>query len=195
MDTDLITLLCLVIIQGKPHLSSLQVTQDQNGGWGTGCEGWVRVCVCVHVPWGENSICIHKLTHHLSQALPITVEDGPTLRTQTSLLFPQVLALHGSLGSRMEFSLLYSDCLARVSSHFSLGGVCVCVSFCSIFNLKIDLASCLNSLKTPCAGVGFHRQVVQKPAAHLSVGKSPRPSDWHKVPPLPPKARGAMSAI
>ena len=76
-------------------------------------------------------MCIHKLTRHLSQALPITVEDGSTKRTRTSLLFPQVLALHGSLDSKMEVSLLSSDRLARVSSHLSLGvGVgCLSVQF------------------------------------------------------------------
>lgn len=38
------------------------------------------------------------------------------------LLFPQVLALQGSLNSRMEFSTPSSDHLARAPSHLSLDG-------------------------------------------------------------------------
>ncbi|XP_027473755.1 FXYD domain-containing ion transport regulator 3 isoform X2 [Zalophus californianus] len=78
-------------------------------------------------------------TPHLSspQALPRTVEDGSAERTQRSLLFLQG-ALHRSPDSRMEFSLLPSEHLARASLYLSLEG-----SFCSIFFffLNMDLAS------------------------------------------------------
>lgn len=58
MDTHLTTFLSLATIQGTPHLSSLQVSQEQNGDAGnTGCEGWVRVSVraCVCTRLGEKT--------------------------------------------------------------------------------------------------------------------------------------------
>ena len=68
---------------------------------------------------------------------------------QKELLFPQVLALQGSLNSRMEFSTLSSDCLARAPSHLSLEG--------SLFNFysKMIFVSYPSSLETPymCIGV------------------------------------------
>ena len=65
------------------------------------------------------------------------------------LLFPQVLALQGSLNSRMEFSTPSSDRLARAPSHLSLEG--------SLFNFysKMIFVSYPSSLEPPyiCIGV------------------------------------------
>lgn len=58
LDTHLTTFLSLATIQGMPHLSSLQVSQEQNGEAGnTRHEGWVRVSVyaCVCMCLGEKT--------------------------------------------------------------------------------------------------------------------------------------------
>ena len=69
------------------------------------------------------------------------------------------------------------------------------MSFCSIFNLKVDLVSCPSSLKTPYVGMGFHWQLAQKLAIISLLGKTQRPGEWHEVCPLPPKAGGVTGAI
>lgn len=47
METHLTTFLSPATIRGKPHLSSLQVSREQNGdAENTGREGWARASVC-----------------------------------------------------------------------------------------------------------------------------------------------------
>lgn len=65
------------------------------------------------------------------------------------LLFPQVLALQGSLNSRMEFSTPSSDHLARAPCHLSLDG-----SWFSFYS-KMILPHTQAALRLPIFALGF----------------------------------------